>query len=279
MAVVLGLWAAALAAGCGPQTRLDPPAGWPLQWADRSLYHTPNAYVYASSDAAAGEVDRFVGAQAHVFRQQHGRDPAKGLVVATDKNDQPYTTDLLSLAKIIAGDAVEQDGDESLEDFVESKQQMIEGVVSELGFSVNVVCQVAALPLDREEMSGLIGIPADANDTFGWAAAVPTRRASRQAVHSAARKYAKEYLGVVARIAVTPLIPFAVNMAVKELVQQWEETIGERMQEAEPASGGHNDAAACAETDAGGVRLFAERADQDLVPILEEPALGAVGQR
>ncbi|MHC4317558.1 MAG: hypothetical protein ACYS1B_03330, partial [Planctomycetota bacterium] len=88
-----------MAACGGPQTRLDPPAGWPLQWAERSLYHT---------DGAAGEADRFVGGQARSFRRQHDRDPAKGLVVVTDKGDSPYTEDLLALAKIVAGDAVDQ---------------------------------------------------------------------------------------------------------------------------------------------------------------------------
>ncbi|MHC4416938.1 MAG: hypothetical protein ACYS0G_16850, partial [Planctomycetota bacterium] len=180
--LALGLCAAALATGCGPQTRLDPPAGWPQQWADRSLYHTPNGYIYASSDGAAGEADRFVGQQARVFRQRHDRGPAKGLVVVTDKDDEPYTTDLLSLAKIVAGDMINQVPEERLEDAIESKRLMIEETASSLGFSANAVCAVAALPLDRETVSGLIGIPADENDTFGWAAAVPTRKASRQVV-------------------------------------------------------------------------------------------------
>ncbi|MHC4272804.1 MAG: hypothetical protein ACYSUR_03940, partial [Planctomycetota bacterium] len=137
-----------MAACGGPQTRLDPPAGWPLQWAERSLYHTPNAYIYASSDGAAGEADRFVGGQARSFRRQHDRDPAKGLVVVTDKGDSPYTEDLLALAKIVAGDAVDQLPEGALEEAVESKRGMIEATASSLGFSADAVSAVAALPLD-----------------------------------------------------------------------------------------------------------------------------------
>jgi hypothetical protein len=231
---VLAVCAAALASGCGPKVTLDTPAGWPQEWADRSLYHTPNGYIYASSDGAAGEADRFVGRQAQVFRQQHDRGPEKGLVVVTDKNDTPYTTDLLSLAKIIAGDAVDQVPEGTLEEMVESKEKMIEGIASSLGFSEHAVCAVAALPLDREAASALIGIPADEKDAFGWAAAVPTRDASREVVRAAARKYAREYLGAVLRIVAAPLIPLAVDRAVKELGAQWEETIDEQMKGADP---------------------------------------------
>jgi hypothetical protein len=226
-------------AACGPQVRLDPPAGWPLQWAERSLYHTPNAYIYASSDAAAGEADRFVGGQARVFRRQHDREPAKGLVVITDKGDTPYITDLASLARIVAGDAVDQIPEGSLEEIVESKQAMIEGVASSLGISTDSVYAVAALPLDREAVSGLIGIPAEEKEAFGWAAGVPTRNASRQVVRSAAKKYAREYLGAVLRIVAAPLIPLAVDRAVKELVAQWEETIDEQMKGADPQLAPH----------------------------------------
>ncbi|MHC4318347.1 MAG: hypothetical protein ACYS1B_07375, partial [Planctomycetota bacterium] len=239
---VLLLSVTALMAACGgPQTRLDPPAGWPLQWAERSLYHTPNAYIYASSDGAAGEADRFVGRQAQAFRRQHDHDPAKGLLVVTDKGDSPYTEDLLALAKIVAGDAVDQLPEGSLEEAVESKQAMIEATASSLGFSADAVYAVAALPLDREAVSGLIGIPADGDgkETFGWAAGVPTRKASRQVVGAAARKYATEHLGAVLRVVVAPLIPLAVDRAVKELTAQWEETVEEQMKGSGPQVAPH----------------------------------------
>jgi hypothetical protein len=231
--VLLG-GATLLLAACGPGLTLDPPAGWPQEWADRSLYHTPNAYIYASSDAAAGETDRFLARQAQAFRRQHDREPAKGLVVVTDKGDSPYTEDLLALAKIVAGDAVDQVPEGALEEIVESKQAMIEGVASSLGISTDSVYAVAALPLDREAVSGLIGIPAEEKEAFGWAAGVPTRKASRQVVGAAARKYAREYLGAVLRIVAAPLLPLAVDRAVKELVAQWAETIDEQMKGADP---------------------------------------------
>jgi hypothetical protein len=231
---VAALGLAAVAAGCGPQTLLGPPAAWPQRWADRSLYHTPHAYIYASSDAAAGEVDRFVARQAQRFRQQHGREPATGLVVVTDKNDEPYAEDLVSLAGIVAADVDDRGPEGSLEEVVEGNQAVIEGLASSFGVSADMVCAVAALPLDRQAASGLIGIPAEEDQTFGWAAGLPTRSASRQAVGSAARKYSKMFLGAVLRVVVAPLMPLAVDRAMKELVVQWEETIDEQMLAADP---------------------------------------------
>ena len=53
-------------------------------------------------------------------------------------------------------------------------------------------------------------------------------------MRSAAWKYSRENLGAMLRIAVAPLIPLAVDRAVKELAAQWEETIDEQMQGADP---------------------------------------------
>jgi hypothetical protein len=234
MGLAFGLTAAVLAAGCGPAVRLDPPAGWPQRWAERSLYHTPTAYVYAGSDAAAGEVDRLVGGRAQWFQQQYGREPAKGLVIVTRKGDEPLTSDLASLVTIVAGETPELGTDEWSDGDVENGLSMLEGLASSLGVDVSLVCHVAVLPLGRAEMSDLIGIPADQADAFGWVAAVPTRSAARGAVGTQARRLVKEHLGFFGGIAAAALMPLAVDMALKALVEQWEETIDERMQGADP---------------------------------------------
>jgi len=228
------LCAAALASGCGPKVTLDAPAGWPQQWADRSLYHTPNAYIYASGDGAAGEADRFVDQRAKRFHQQHGRDPAKGLVIVTDKGDDAFAPDLGSLVTILAGEEVDLEIEGLSEQEVEHQLLALEGIASSVGVDVSVVCFVAALPLGRQEMSNLIEIPADGTEAFGWAAAVPTRSASRDAVRTHAKKLARQYLGFLGSIAAAPFMPFAVDMAVKALVEDWEDTIDEQMQGADP---------------------------------------------
>jgi hypothetical protein len=220
-------------AACGPEVRLDPPAGWPPQWADRSLYHTPNAYIYASGNAAAGEADRFVDQRAQRFRQQYGRAPAKGLVIVTDKGDDTFTPDLGSLVTIVAGEEVGLELEGLSEEAVEHQLLLIEGIASSVGVDVSVVCFVAALPLGPQEMSSLIEIPADGTEAFGWAAAVPTRSASRDAVRTHARKLVKQHLGFIGAIAVAPFMPLAVDMAVKALVEDWEDTIDEQMLEAD----------------------------------------------
>ena len=221
-------------AACGPEIRLDPPAGWPQQWADRSLYHTPNAYIYASGNAAAGEADRFVDQRAQRFRRRYGRAPAKGLVIVTDKGDEALTPDLGSLAAIVAGEEVGLELEGLSEEEVERQLLLLEGIASSAGVDVSIVSFVEALPLGRQEMSSLIEIPADGTEAFGWAAAVPTRSASRDAVRTHARKLVKQHLGFFGAIAVAPFMPFGVDMAVKALAEDWEETIDEQMQGADP---------------------------------------------
>jgi hypothetical protein len=221
-------------AACGPEMRLDPPQDWPQQWAQRSLYHTPNAYIYASGDAAAGEADRIVGRRAERFRQQYGRAPTKGLVIVTDKGDDALTPDLGSLVTIVAGDEIGFEVEGLSEDATERELLLIEKVASSVGVDVRLVSFVAALPLGRQEMSNLIEIPADGTEAFGWAAAVPTRSASRHAVRKQAGKLVKQHLGFFGSIVVAPLMPLAVDRAVKELVANWEETIDDQMQGADP---------------------------------------------
>ena len=54
---LLGTVLVASQLACAPTKLLDPPAGWPVEWKSRKLFNTPNAYIYAGNDAAAGQVD------------------------------------------------------------------------------------------------------------------------------------------------------------------------------------------------------------------------------
>lgn len=78
--------------GCGPRVVLNPPEGWPAEWKGRRIYNTPNAYIYASSDRAAGEADRLVQSVAKDFADQGGK-PTKGMVIVSKRGDPPITTD------------------------------------------------------------------------------------------------------------------------------------------------------------------------------------------
>jgi len=78
-----------LVTGCAPAVLNPNPQGWPQQWQGRQLYTTPNAYVYASNEIAAGEMDRLVIAAVKDLKKYTNHSPKRLLVIATDVNDPP----------------------------------------------------------------------------------------------------------------------------------------------------------------------------------------------
>lgn len=92
----LGLCLAILA-GCGPRppkVLLDAPNELPTELAGRALFHTPQAYIYARSDLAAGEMDRMVKEVATYIERKHDRELGKGLVIVMDPQDTPIAATL-----------------------------------------------------------------------------------------------------------------------------------------------------------------------------------------
>lgn len=93
--VCIGLFL--IAAGCGPQppkVLLDTPENVPAEYNGRKLYHTPQAYVYARSDEAAGEADRWVIDVKKYIKRNYQRELEKGLVVVMDPGDPPVVQTL-----------------------------------------------------------------------------------------------------------------------------------------------------------------------------------------
>ena len=226
--VIAGLTAGYLTilAGCGPQTLLVRPDSWPERWSDRSLYHTPNAYIYASSAAAAGEADRFVIERVQQFQTRSGRPAAKGLVVVTDSNDDLFTPNIDSLLTIAAKGALGPHSEDELADqFIRSKLAEFRDVTASVGVDPSLVCRVAALPLCPVEMARLVELPADQAEELGWALAVPTKACLRDTLREAASAYMKEWSGVgpVAQIALAPLRPWAEALAAQKAMEEWQE--------------------------------------------------------
>ncbi len=238
--ILVALPAAALLtnlAGCGPAELLARPECWPEKWADRSLYHTQNAYIYASSAAAAGEADRLVSRCAKVFQDQHERRPAKGLVVVTDGNDGLFTADVESLLTIAAEGTVKPGTDEpQAQTIVKANLAHFRQLTWSLGVDVSLVHRVAALPLSRAGIGRLVGLNGEQTEELGWAIAIPTQSALRKALWDGAPEFLEKTCGIgpVAHIALAPLIPWAEAFAVKKVTQQWQEMVDGQMCLADP---------------------------------------------
>lgn len=85
-------------AGCGPSkpsVLLETPANVPTELNGRKLYHTPQAYIYARSDKAAGEADRWVLDVKNYIKRNHKRELEKGVVIVMDPADPPFAQTLV----------------------------------------------------------------------------------------------------------------------------------------------------------------------------------------
>jgi hypothetical protein len=96
----LFLLAAALlpgGSGCGParpKVLLESPAEYPDNWADRQLYHTPQGYIYARSETAAGEADEWLKEVKGYIKRKYKSELGKGVVVVMEPADEPVARTL-----------------------------------------------------------------------------------------------------------------------------------------------------------------------------------------
>jgi len=92
-AVILGM----SAAGCGPaapKVVLDSPPEVPATWRSKKLFHTPNAYIYARDELAAGEADRWVREVHDYVARGYKGNLDKGVVLVMEPDDSPVAATL-----------------------------------------------------------------------------------------------------------------------------------------------------------------------------------------
>lgn len=164
-----------LTIGCAPSVLMENPVEWPEQWQGRNLYNTPNAYIYASSEQAAGEVDRLVASVTNEFEKQTEHTPSKGLVIVTDCKDELVVEDLMTLFRLSKDQERFQDGKKPLtEEEFQEKLTTIDEKMTELGLSLDTMLSMTAVPLTREHLRDLLSLPTDVAESVEWAATVPT---------------------------------------------------------------------------------------------------------
>jgi len=95
-ALFLGFYSG-MVAGCGPQPPkviLETPKDVPAEFNGRKLYHTPQAYIYARNDEAAGEADRWITEVKNYIKRNYKRELEKGVVIVMDPSDPPIAPTL-----------------------------------------------------------------------------------------------------------------------------------------------------------------------------------------
>lgn len=168
--------------GCAPAVVLEAPADWPKEYAHRRLFNTPNAFLYAGSEEAAGEADRLIIAVARDFEKLNGRKPKKGLVFVTDAKDDflvPNLRELVAAAKAMK--ALQPDKTPAKDDPL-AKWDETEKKMKTLGMEMDALLKALPIPLPKDGLLLMLNLPKNVTDGADWAMAMPTKAAVRDVV-------------------------------------------------------------------------------------------------
>ncbi|MCH7631910.1 MAG: hypothetical protein IIB59_01750 [Planctomycetes bacterium] len=195
--------------GCGPARLLAPPSSWPAEWKNRRLYNTPNAFIYAGSDAAAGEADSLAEKVAREFKKRTGGRPVKGLLLVTDLNQQPVIPDHRTYCKLMLvrqtpghrGSPSEAQLDEQCDAIVQAMAQ--QGTDPEMELLITPASLSASDLLDR------LGLGRAVASSVDWAVALSTSALIEQAVRENMQSELKHReIGLVLQVPLAPIIMF-----------------------------------------------------------------------
>jgi hypothetical protein len=154
--------------GCGParpREILQAPEGYPAEFNGRRLYHTPQAYIYARNEIAAGEADRWVSEAESYIKSQFKADLPKGVVVVMEPDDPPIASTIEEELAIQRDPAIMRTSPRRLRTADEIRKEM-----SAQGVQEQPVVRGSTLPLTAERLRNMgLQLPAPA-----WAVAAPS---------------------------------------------------------------------------------------------------------
>ena len=84
---VLGLGVMAMTSGCGPKVLVPASESWPREIQGYELYPTPQAYIYATTAATAGEIDRWLEGELPRIEDRWEIQMPPGVVFAIGADD------------------------------------------------------------------------------------------------------------------------------------------------------------------------------------------------
>ncbi len=158
--------------GCAPAVLMERPADLPAECQGRSFYHTPQAYIYASSPAAAGEIDRLILSVASQFPAENAASAQKGLVIVTDVGDKP-PFDLDTILTLAMRDA--QKGTET-QPATQAARALTEGrkELEKKGINMSSLVDTAAFPITPELAAPRLAVEEATLRKMPWMLSVPT---------------------------------------------------------------------------------------------------------
>jgi len=219
-----------------PKSQAVAAKGFPKQLDKLKLYSSESGYVYAASKSASDQIDKIIGAAVKEIRQKDANAPGQGLVIVMDLNHEPpFSTEqlLIKMAEKDADGKQEKKTQKAMKSLSEKKKEL-----EELGLDMNLILSIAPMPIEPNMLPVLIkGFPQDADRRISWCMTIPTERNIRYGMKKFIEAgMRKEKVGVVARVAMFPLLAFVENKVIDELKNARQEILQQFLKEKQKPS-------------------------------------------
>jgi len=203
-AVLLGgQWA------CAPAKLLDPPAGWPVEWKNRKLFNTPNAYIYARNAAAAGQVDEIAARVSREFQKRTDGRPVKGLLLVNDVDDKPVIPDHEAYTKLMLTRSAAARNQALTDAQLEAQYARILQTMADQGTQADMELLMTPVSLGRMDLTRMLGFETGVSDSVSWSAVLSTSAlieyANRENMQS---ELHNRKIGLVLQVPLAPIILF-----------------------------------------------------------------------
>jgi hypothetical protein len=151
---------------------MERPADLPAECQGRRFYHTSQAYIYASSPGAAGEIDRLVLSVASQFPAEKEGPVPKGLIIVTDVGDKP-PFDLDTILNLALQETRKKAGTQPA---TQAAQALTEGrqELKKKGIDLASLIDMAAFPITPELAAPRLAVEEASLRKIPWMLSMPT---------------------------------------------------------------------------------------------------------
>lgn len=201
--------------GCAPAERLENPADWPERWAGRTLWSTPNAYIYASRDASAGEMDRMAANALREYAATVGGPTKRPLIIVRDAGEPLPGTGTKTLLKSALRTVARRDLDspedvEELEEKVKAALMALKMSTVVCGTALDALVGMMPLAIDPSCLGEVCEAPRELVGSVGGAVILPTRACLRENARRVVKDALKQFgIGPVAQVLFAPILAMA----------------------------------------------------------------------
>ncbi len=194
---------------CAPAKLLDPPAGWAVEWKSRKLFNTPNAYIYAGNDAAAGQADELAKRVSREFQKRTDGRPVKGLLLVNDVGEEPVIADHQAYTKLMLTRSAAGRNQALTDAELEAQYAGIRQTMADQGTQAEMELLMTPVSLGRTDLTQMLDFESNVSDSVAWSAVISTsaliEHANRENMQS---ELHERKIGLVLQVPLAPIILF-----------------------------------------------------------------------